>query len=551
MKKYLFFILLILFLIVLTIIKIGVTNISIKQFSQFPDKFKTITLAQVSSVRAGLTPPINARWLQSTESEHGVQNETNVAIIWTKSNSSNLGKQLVMIYSDPQCKNVLKWYTLDKNAESFDFNTDVGTTIYFRIYSFTADEVVGVGTKCSLPLSISSKAENKALYSFNFTNPDSGLNYNLSAYPQYTTNNRSVPRRFLDHVFDYVSNKQTREVLATDESNWRTLYISKDLGLTWNTLTTLPYQVSHAFTTSAGSRIFWDHVNNRLMRLDVSLQSMKATTTFGLPPEYPWYGSQGVGQYKNTIMFGEYFADELNLAKAGLPSKLEARVYRSQDDGLTWEVVFSQTSTSTVDLGVRHFHTLQPDPYYPGHWYLSSGDGFNQSRIWLTKDNGDTWIEITNSEFIAPKVKPQIHRYVSILFEKNSLIWATDDTFGGTGARLVKAKRSEPIKIYATYPITSENVRATIKTPLGYIFLTENVHNITNSDIPRPSYQIGLWTNGGKFKYIGLIPESGSFTPSLSSRYSIDGVFLTMFYPTDSKVTFKGLLRWELRRTSF
>jgi len=531
--------------------------IAIVGSSFIPGRLPAAVSFILSDILSKPAAPTNAHWVLTNriKTESLVLDTTDATVAWGKSESDNVDKQLLMIYSDSLCKNTIQSYTLDKNSESFHFEAAPNSTIYFEVSSFNA-QAVGSSTACSNGLHISADAISSALYSFPFIDPNSGINYTLSLYEEDVNDNSlESPLYFLDDVFNYDKNQQTREVLAGVRGNPYNLYISEDLGLTWNFLTRLSYTVSKGFTTSDGTKILWDSSNHRLMRLaydGTAWQSSQAVivgknSEEPAQPQDEWLGPQSIGQHNNVIMFGEYWA--------GDPSgKDTVRVYRSKDDGKTWEAVFSMPTKNNpnvpLDQTITHFHTLQPDPYYPGNWYLSSGDFIidsnskiiDQNRVWLTKDDGDTWTEVTN-----PKDAMGMYRYNSLIFDKNQIIWSTDNIMFDVGqkghAKLVKVERTEPLTLYESYNINDLLVRNTVSTPLGYLTLSENAFEYTKS-----GFEIGLLDNNNTFMDIGFVPGKGTFTSSEASRTTIDDTFLSRFQVYGSYDT---ILRWEIRRTNF
>ncbi|MFA5021150.1 MAG: hypothetical protein WC517_03775 [Patescibacteria group bacterium] len=498
-------------------------------------------------------PATDAYWdVVGSKADTLTSSKTNVVVRWQKSKSDNVGKQLLMIYSNPQCKKTIQWHNLSADAESYELLGTPNSTIYFKIYSYETDGSWS-STFCSPPLQIDPKAKSDSLYSFEFINPDSGINYILSAYPAYgIISGKDYRLSYVDQSFDNTTNIQKRDIYGITSADGKKLFVSHDLGLKWNFLFDLPQPATRGFITSSGSIILFDTTSSKLMRLlkdgdNYKLEEAKIISNQSypaIPPEYIWHGSQGIGQSGDTIMFAEYWADESD-------KKIENRVYRSRDDGQSWEVVYSlpstNSSTAPFDMQIRHFHTLQADPYYLGHWYLSSGDT-RHSKIWLSKDNGGTWKEISDP-LINKDLLPEVHRYTSIQFLRNSLIWPTDDILHGAGAKIVKARRGEPINIYETFSATVNHIRNITRTPIGYIILTENSSNIKiPANNNKPGFEIALFTPANKFQYIGFIPKSGVFTSSLASRQTIDWTFLSYFRTDDTINDYKGILRWELRR---
>lgn len=377
--------------------------------------------------------------------------------------------------------------------------------------------ILGCGMLLLFPVAASafecmSKGANSA--SFSFLLPTDGKEYALSMQPLLIDGR---PVHFLDHVFDYTANTHTREVVGVDEQDLSTVYVSRDLGETWASPAVLPFPISYLFTTASGARIVWDPVAKRIRRLDAQWKE----TPIQCMSECPWLGSQSIGQHGNVLLFAEYWID---------PARPQGYVWRSVDDGLAWDKVFSMLAAAAPvpeEQKIHHFHTLQPDPFAPGHWYLSSGDVGRENRVWRSTDDGRTWNEVTD---LSPEGtdRPQIHRHTAEQYTRSHLLWATDDPLNNTRAAFVMAKRGTPLEVRLTAPATQNHVRSLIATDIGYLLLTENSKNWPVFGLEQPGVEIGLVTQKGRYLPVGLLPDvQGIFTASQSSRHAVDGVFFS------------------------
>jgi len=137
-----------------------------------------------------------------------------------------------------------------------------------------------------------------------------------------------------------------------------------------------------------------------------------------------WHSPKAIDENDECLMFAEY----QNFAKeAGLPEKVS--VFRSKDFGYTWEEVFFKEHPKEV----RHWHTLQNDPYNKTHWIVTSGDTSAQSRWFLSKNNGDDWFEITDKTYILsafPEKSQSVHRTTTFEILEKYYLYATDDLLG-------------------------------------------------------------------------------------------------------------------------
>ncbi|MEI9930519.1 MAG: hypothetical protein WDM89_08205, partial [Rhizomicrobium sp.] len=138
-----------------------------------------------------------------------------------------------------------------------------------------------------------------------------------------------------------------------------------------------------------------------------------------------WHGCRAVGQAGGTLMYAEYPRNEPVNGKR----TSSARVFRSRDRGRSWQVVFEQPPAN-----IRHFHFLQPRPGNPGEWWLTSGDAPHESHIWVSKDDGDSWSEVTAMlprmlEINGTVYERDAFRLTDLVWLSDDLIWATDDAF--------------------------------------------------------------------------------------------------------------------------
>ncbi len=200
-----------------------------------------------------------------------------------------------------------------------------------------------------------------------------------------------------------------------------------------------------------------------------------------------WHSQNAIDENNSIIMFAEY-----ENSKATPPEKIS--IFRSKDFGLTWEEVFSLNHPSEM----KHWHTLQKDPYRPNYWLATGGDIPEQSRWFLSKDNGDTWQEITDTNYCNedfPAYSLSAHRTTAIEITEDYYYFSTDDLMGGPREYFLehKQKRQSSSKLYRaskTEPITLEYIsniglhgRSMIDIGHGYIIITEGKYATYNTQV--------------------------------------------------------------------
>ncbi|MEN6539434.1 MAG: hypothetical protein ABFC67_07485 [Mizugakiibacter sp.] len=91
------------------------------------------------------------------------------------------------------------------------------------------------------------------------------------------------------------------------------------------------------------------------------------------------------------------------------------KVYRSAD-GVTWETIIDESVAGVV----RHFHCIAPDPYNPGHVWLTCGDGIAKT-VQRSTDYGTTWDVVIASS---------VWQAVEISFTQDHVYFAGDSQYG-------------------------------------------------------------------------------------------------------------------------
>lgn len=114
--------------------------------------------------------------------------------------------------------------------------------------------------------------------------------------------------------------------------------------------------------------------------------------------------SFGITEDNNgNVYYGEYTRNSL---------KDSVSVYRSSDDGQTWEVYYSFDKGS-----IRHIHSVQYDKF-SGKVWATTGDSDNECMIGFFDKNDKFHILFKGS---------QKYRCVSLLFTEEYIYWAMDD----------------------------------------------------------------------------------------------------------------------------
>ena len=141
----------------------------------------------------------------------------------------------------------------------------------------------------------------------------------------------------------------------------------------------------------------------------------------------------GLGRGRGVMPHGIAVDDEGSIYYGEYPTRISdsadtVRLYRSDDEGRTWEIAFEFEPGQ-----VRHIHTVRSDPINHGLW-VGTGDLDQESHIGYSYDRGATFEWIGGGS--------QLYRVVSILFFDDAVAWGTD-TDEVTNMRTVLWHRSE------------------------------------------------------------------------------------------------------------
>lgn len=252
---------------------------------------------------------------------------------------------------------------------------------------------------------------------------------------------------FADHVTDEAG-RPSDTVVA---NGFGAFAISRDLGATWKIVPVNGFLDKDIAQLKAigPSQFLAQAGDEKSERLDVLAVNDRGDVGAVTPAQScRWHGCRSVARAGDTIMYAEYPHNEPVDGKRHAAS----RVFRSRDGGRTWDVVFQQSGAQ-----IRHFHFLQPRPGVSGEWWLTSGDDVHESRVWVSKDDGDTWSDLTGHVSGAVDIdgvtyQRRVFRLTDLAWNGDEIIWGTDDVLKAASdergrARLFRSKigdRLEP-----------------------------------------------------------------------------------------------------------
>lgn len=141
---------------------------------------------------------------------------------------------------------------------------------------------------------------------------------------------------------------------------------------------------------------------------------------------------------ERAIIFGEY---------ATTTDGTSYSLWKSTTGGATWKKVLELNGDSggtALNGEIRHWHTVQCDPWNKGHWWASSGDGNasasnpnGQCRIYRSTDMGETWELMFSGS--------QRERTCCFVFEQDCIYYGMDSTNNTdeNSIKIVKIDRSK------------------------------------------------------------------------------------------------------------
>jgi hypothetical protein len=369
---------------------------------------------------------------------------------------------------------------------------------------------------------------------------------------------------FTEHVRDPQTREPTDEVIGVFTGG---AVVSKDLGASWDVVTVPELPTADfwsCFTLRSGERLLQIQApaagadeqlppGGTVCVLDRNWKPIQSSR----PGPSHWHGACSIDQSGDTIMYAEYPNNKKDLGKDAFRT---STVFRSRDGGRSWQKVFEKT----VDE-IRHFHTLVADPYVPGHWWLSSGDSPEGSRVWLSKDDGDTWIDASLAQPVLdlhPHSRNRTRsafRYTDVWIGKDEMIWGADDWMGGSvnvndpmipyhqraGSRMFRARKGDQLKP-EMLGYVGNPVRSIIDIGPAFIVLTEakrrfmqrpQVMLMSKADptLMTEIFTVDTWSNAGT-----------GFSYSRSSRKAKDGVFFSFRGRYDVINSPTRILRWKV-----
>lgn len=336
---------------------------------------------------------------------------------------------------------------------------------------------------------------------------------------------------FLEHEYSWENQAATAKVIAT-KGGTGNIYQSDNLGKSYSTVyLSLHERWEGCLSLNSGKHLLWDNNSSMIWRFDAGWNLIDQVKT----GDYPWHGNWSIAEYNNVIMYAEY---------AGSAKKLN--VWRSTDDGQNWDIVFTKLSRDNDNHEIRHFHTLQPDPFEESSWYLSSGDASHECMIWKSVDHGLSWTEVTDPAYKGNTMQ-KVFRFTALYFDPTHIYWGTDDLMLGN-TLFIKASKTEPLQIEIVTELDNV-IRSATKTNFGSVLISETGGKRNDTFIDFNIYLIDNDLNTfSLYNEPGTESEKTGFNYSRASISAKDNIF---FSYANGKAVFagkSGMIKWEIAK---
>jgi hypothetical protein len=262
-----------------------------------------------------------------------------------------------------------------------------------------------------------------------------------------------------------------------------------------------------------------------------------------------WHSCRAVDFSGGTLMYAEYPSNKE--VKKRRPTS--CRVFRSRDRGRSWQIVFERTGQQ-----IRHFHFLQARPGFPGEWWLTSGDAPHESRIWISRDDGDNWTDATdvsgNTIDIGGKLfERSAFRLTDLDWSGDDVVWGTDDYLEDAqppGARIFRSKIGSTL-----VPELVGNGRWPFRNLVDigdfWLLLSQRAKDSSAQNKKPAVYLLPKKKDAGGLVHLfdlDTYPSDAKpgFTFSKASRAAVDGTFFSFRSGEDVFPTGHQILEWHV-----
>lgn len=211
-----------------------------------------------------------------------------------------------------------------------------------------------------------------------------------------------------------------------------------------------------------------------LISYDISTPDFRKIGTLDIGKKYAHASSHN---FDSAYQKGTYHAYTI-FAEYGTGNDEEMYVWKTKNKGATWEKVFTKGARGG-NGEIKHFHCVQVDPFTKDIW-LASGDTDDEAKIWKSTDEGETWQELFSGS--------QQTRTLGFVFEKDVIYYGMDSPTKEFPSNIYRIDRNTMQKVsigvtkngWAVYNLTRTFI------PKGFLVFTE--YEKTNGSTPGNKY---------------------------------------------------------------
>lgn len=234
---------------------------------------------------------------------------------------------------------------------------------------------------------------------------------------------------------------------------------------------------------------------------------------------------------------GEYFIS----GEYGHANRQSRRIFKAKypySNPDNWKVVHEFTNGE-----IHHIHAIVKDPYGNGQIYCFTGDKANESNIYISRDNGDSWELLLKSNDITPG-KASL-RCTNPIFLKDKIYLATDDYYHklitftrdenkelnpATFSELINLKKGQMTNATAYLKDLNalffyDRVEGNINSILEYYMYfidTDNLVKIADAKYRYNGTNDNLWGNRGRYYIVDINPFDNLLGFSISGRLGLN-----------------------------
>ena len=211
-----------------------------------------------------------------------------------------------------------------------------------------------------------------------------------------------------------------------------------------------------------------------LISYDISTPDFRKIGTLDIGKKYAHAASHN---FDSAYQNGTYIPYTI-FAEYGTGNDEEMYVWKTKNKGATWEKVFTKGARGG-NGEIKHFHCVQIDPFTKDIW-LASGDTDDEAKIWKSIDEGETWQELFSGS--------QQTRTLGFVFEKDVIYYGMDSPTKEFPSNIYRIDRNTMQKVsigvtkngWAVYNLTRTFI------PKGFLVFTE--YEKTNGSTPGNKY---------------------------------------------------------------